>query len=210
MKFLLITLYAVLSSFSSAFAENGDVRIQSLLPIFLLDPLAVEPAIPSNFVSISPGGEFGDWTYWGSPEVLEAFVKDRKTLSQPLIRVTLGNIAQTGYNTFNESSKNFKKTIKDLGGSHFKDKRFMWGTYPVWSISYDIKGVQTPTLMAYVGLNSESVSVLLFNVLWPTDKPNIQEGLALWNNFLNQTKQLSDPDCYQNLPHKSLNLNSDA
>lgn len=75
-------------------------RIVELMPDFLLT-LAIEPAIPKNFIALTSKDEPG-WTFWGRREALEAYFKDKKSLKEPIIGIKSSHIYQTGPQTFSE------------------------------------------------------------------------------------------------------------
>ena len=74
-----------------AITVNPPSRIRSLLPDLLLD-FGVEPAIPEDFIAMSPRGKpnLGEWIYWGPKEVLEKyFTTPEHRLDSAVIRVQL-------------------------------------------------------------------------------------------------------------------------
>lgn len=192
-------LYLFLTAFFLSFAhlnsEDIDVtqplRITQLMPrerLFI--SLAVEPAIPKDFIALSKKGEIDylDWVYWGPEEVLKAYFKDPLSLSVPIIRVKLtADVAQNKYGSFDvkflekQMSQAFKEASFDSG---------KWGTYPHFQVSFD---GDEKVRMAYVGLNDEGGAVLLFHLIIPK-KPTAQaSAIKLWDEFLQKTKELPEP-----------------
>lgn len=186
------------SSLLGEIQEDGEaLRILKLLP-GLVTPLAVEPGLPSHFVALSQSGEpdLYDWVYWGPKEVLLAFFEDPNSLNQPIIRVQLSaNVAQTGPNSFTDEEKD-RKLLKEYGATNFSEKRFKWGDYPVREIAVDLDSARRYS--AWIGLNAPEGWALFAHLLYPAmlnpdkkAKPT-KEELTLWNNFLKNTKPLSD------------------
>lgn len=159
------------------------LRIQSLLPE-LPAPLAIQPAIPEDFIALSPGGapDHCYWTYWGPREVLEKFFEDQTSLKQPILRFKLsGTIAEAEPNKFLAVGNEEKK---------IEGKELKWGPYPVYASCLPSK---KPEYNAWIGLNSPEGWVLQANLVYPEkeDYPE-KEALELWNRFIGETKPLSD------------------
>jgi hypothetical protein len=177
---------------------NNTLRILDLLPNLLV-PLAVDPAIPGDFVARSTDKNLSlyGWIYWGPEDVLKAYFKNPESLNTPLLRVKLsGNVAQTGPNSFSdeESLKILEKQFPNGVVSH----NTRWGDYPVRSIQVTVSKDVT-VFTAWVGLNDpEAGWTLMFNLVYPekAGHPNAEDR-QLWDKFINKTTQLKDGEFFK-------------
>lgn len=178
---------------------KNSLRILELLPN-LLFPLAIEPAIPSNFVALAPEGDLNlyDWIYWGPKDVLMAYFKDPKSLNEPILKVKLSsNVAQTGPNTFSDDVKEIFKIMKKEDRKWFSSFTNQWGSYPILGVQTKI--AEQILIGAWVGLNDPDGGVtLMFNLVYPDKKghPNGKDR-ALWENFMKKTTLLTDGDYFK-------------
>jgi hypothetical protein len=183
-KWLILALAA---SFSFIFKVPADEnpRIMDLMPNFVEIP-AINPAIPDDFVAISPPKHL-DWIYWGPKDVLLAYFKDPKSLSQPILRLRLShNVSQTGPSQFSDEDR-----LLTLPG--ITQQKLQWGTYPVQAVRYQAN--DHLILLARVGLNSLAQDTLLFQMLYPVQNDSLkQKALELWDRFMTQTSALSEQD----------------
>lgn len=171
---------------------SQPLRIDDFIPrknLFCV--LAVEPALPEDFVSYSETNtlDYLKFLYWGKKEVITAYMNDPNTLSEPIIGATLPvNFSQTNlYELDVEKIKDqfppdYKITILQTG---------KWGQYPYCTFTLD-RGKQSE-LVAYVGFNHESGAVLLLNLLNPKTPAGKKKGFEIWDNFFKNTKQLPFP-----------------
>lgn len=194
MKLYLLTLVFFLNV-AHLNAEDIDVtqslRINQLMPRErLLIRLAVEPAIPEDYIALSKEGEvtYSDWVYWGPKDILSAYFKDPLSLSVPIIRVkTTPNIIQPRHGVLDEKSiregvsQMDKKASLDFGS---------WGTYPYCMIG----AKKEKAHMAYVGLNDENGTILFFHLIIPQNELAAEaSALKLWKRFFQETKELPEP-----------------
>ncbi len=192
MKRLLACLCALIACTN---LHAHDLRILDLLP-GLLCPLAVEPAIPENFVPLSERGELNvyDWIYWGPEDVVKAAFQDRD-VTEPVIRVKItANVAQRGpkLDTKDVKSMNLSKQ-KDLKEPGYYETE--WGNYPVQAAKVVLGG--RATYLAWVGLNDpESGSVLLFNLVYPLSK-NEPDNNQIWEDLITKTTLLKEGDFFK-------------
>ncbi len=178
-----------LSTFWPLFAEEKELfekpRICSLLPD-LLSPLAVEPAIPKEFVAMSPEGppSISKPLFWGKPSVLEEFFKNPQSLKEEIINIQVSqNIHQKG--AILEGDKELIKEMKDKGFQILNSKRLMFGPYPAWMVR--LKGPKKEDVsIAWVGLNASEGAVLMFSPVIPQG----QKEDGLFEKFLTKTKAL--------------------
>ncbi|MBA3958057.1 MAG: hypothetical protein H0X51_06660 [Parachlamydiaceae bacterium] len=177
--------------------KTKHLRILELLPN-LVHPLPVEPAIPADFIALSPTGNLDlyDWVYWGPKDVLMAYFKDPASLEIPILRVALSsNVVQTGANSFNneESTKILRKNDPD----GFASIDIEWGNYPVHALRTQIEGYLL--FMAWVGLNDpEAGWTLKFNLIYPNkDGQPSREDRELWKNLIMNTTLLKDGDYFK-------------
>ena len=221
MRYLLLSMFFLVSCVEAIHPEQATVshppaRIRTLLPDLLL-PLGVDPAIPDNFVAMSPAGkpDLIQGIFWGPKDVLEKYFQDPEhKLETPVIRVMLSpNVAQTHPNGFDPNMiKMWKKTFKEASRS-LSMQQMHWGSYPV--IAAHLKAVvkaeesnteesssaETPFengfLFAYVGLNdSQGGQTLMFHLVPPTDRPLSKKDKKFWNHFLKNTRPLSDQELF--------------
>jgi len=182
---------------SSETLAGEEIRILELIP-HLLNPLAVDPAIPKDYVAMAPDGELdpSNWIYWGPKEALEVYFKDQKKLSQPIFRVTLNsNTLQKSLDT----KKDFEKAVDKIKHKGAKvQSKFLghWGNYPVGAFQGELK--KKKLFIGWVGLNAEKGWTLLFEMLVPENKnrPNTDD-IKLWKTFLEETKQLPEPQFFK-------------
>ncbi len=168
-----------------------DYRIFTLLPP-CDTPLAVEPAIPSDFVAMSKNGtlDLNDWVYWGPKKVLEAYFKDPASLSRSLLRVRKSEtVKQISPQSFSAENEELCKLMAPLGLKRLFDVHMQWGRYPVYGITaeFDKKWLYT----AWVGLSDPQGSTLMFELVYPGTKPSA-EDFKLWDQFLDRTASLPE------------------
>jgi hypothetical protein len=160
-------------------------RICALLPD-LLSPLAIEPAIPNDFVAKSPSGDpsIMNALFWGNPSVLEDFFKNPKELKEEIINIQVSqNIQQKGLVL--EGDKKLIQEMRQKGFQILNSKRLMMGVYPVWMVH--LKGPHQETvLIAWIGLNASQGTVLMFSPVLPQGK----KESSLFETFLTKTKPL--------------------
>ena len=126
----------------------------------------------------------------GGQKELKAFFKDPLSLTVPIIQVLFSlSIAQRSDGTFDEQSikqelahRNYKNASYDLGS---------WGFYPYFTISVPEKN--NPIYLAYVGLNEQNGTVLLFNLIIPKTPNGKDLAMKLWETFINETTELPEP-----------------
>lgn len=177
-------------------AEEVDVtqtlRIGQLMPRErLFSILAVEPAIPNDFIALTEEGEivYSDWVYWGPKEVLNAYFKDPSSLLEPILRVKFTtDIKQRKRGSFDEKSlRDQISPLLEKASLEFG----RWGTYPYCRMSGWVDDKEAH--FAYVGLNDDNGVVLLFQLLVPQKPDTNASALELWKKFFQETKQLPDP-----------------
>lgn len=176
--------------------STDDIRILKLLP-GLYYSLAVDPAIPDNFVAMSPKGQIDlyDWVYWGPKNVLEAYFKDPSSLKIPLIRVKISEeVVQERFGRFAKE----QELINALPKQSREDAltaRLTWGSYPVLALKY---GKERAGYVAFVGLNDpESGWTLMFNLVCPKAEHPSDEDSKFWRKFVFETKQLPEPEFFK-------------
>lgn len=170
----------------------STLRINSLLP-HLDSPLAVEPAVPADFVAKSPKGtlDVHEWIYWGPKDVLEAYFQNPASLSRAIIRVKLSeSIKQIGPGKFNEENDELVQSFAALNLKRMYDIKRSWGRYPLYILSaqFPEKWIHA----AWVGLDDGAGSVLMFELIYPKDGAT-QEDYNLWNDLFANTKVLPEP-----------------
>lgn len=205
MKKILLSLYLLtlgITTLSPSIAmtyeqkpENSP-RILELLPN-LTKPLAVEPAVPENFIAATHTGriDLSDWVFWGPKDVLEKAFKNPESLKTPLIKMKLSsNVFQTGPKSFNkEGLDEMKKMSKAFGPNAFSILETQWGNYPVLSMKATLQN--TPIFIAWVGLN-DGGQTIMFNLVYPNKQPTADD-LAFWNNFITKTVPLQGGDYFK-------------
>jgi len=181
--------------FGAALQAGDNYRIFTLLPP-LNTPLAVEPAIPSDFVAMSKNGQLdlNDWVYWGPKKVVEAYFAKHESLKQPILRVRMSEtVKQIGPELFSAENDELCKLMAPLGLKRLFDVRMKWGRYPVYAITaeFDKKWLYT----AWIGLSDPQGTTLMFELVYNGLKPS-KEDFALWDQFLDKTTSL--PESYIN------------
>ena len=177
------------------------LRILQLLPKDLVCPLAINPAIPEDFIALNPEDmpNCSNWTYWGPEEALKTYFKDPASLKEPVLRVTLSpSIAQTKPNILDSTEiKQFIEEMKSQNQKDFTYLETLWGDYPVFTVQ--VKFENRTMVMAWVGQNClDSRSVLMFNLVYPENQNHPSEkDLLLWNNFINKTELLTDGEYFK-------------
>lgn len=115
MKLCVVALMFLGSLVGEEIDTGKPLRVHELMPRDqILCTLAVEPAVPSNFIAMDRNEkrEYANWVYWGPEEVLKAYFKDESSLSEPIIRAMISsNVAQRkmGY----LDVKGFKQEMKE-------------------------------------------------------------------------------------------------
>ncbi len=191
MKFPKILFLALSLSICFSQDVHSKYRIEELIPD-LMAPLAVEPAIPEDFISVPTSKEAGScqWIYWGKQEVIDQLFEDHKTVLEPLIRVRLtAYVAQTGPDSFSID--------RDVIDFPHRIEKFKWGSYPVRAHRILIQN--KVVYMAYVGLNAPGGLTLLFNLHLPESEQgsDLDKNYPLWENFLRNTKPFSEKELYK-------------
>lgn len=194
---LIVSVYAmncVEANDSKDQGDNKNLRILELLPN-LSCPLAVDPAVPANFIALTPSGILNpyDWIYWGPKDVLNDFFENPSSLKEPILRVKLSpNTIQIGPNSL--SNEKFLEMRRD----HSKGCTFtkaQWGNYPLIVVQDRIEN--NAIFMAFVGLNDpEAGWTLMFNLQYPGDEPN-ERDCQLWEKIITKTTQLKDGDYFK-------------
>ena len=187
-------LLLCLVSFSLAAGNlESKFRIFTLLPT-LDTPLAVEPAIPKNFVAMSKSGtlDLQDWVYWGPKDVVEAYFKDQ-SLKHSILRCRLSQtVKQIGPHAFSSENDDLCKLMAPLGLKRLFDVRMKWGKYPIYAISAEFS--KKWLYAAWVGLSDPQGSTLMFELIYSGTKPTSKD-FELWDVFLDKTTILPEPAC---------------
>lgn len=206
MKLLLTLLCACLFNCTEASIPNNEsnLRITELLPGLLL-PLAINPALPDNFVAMDSHDLHSPETvtYWGPKNILKEFFKNHDSLSESIIRVKCStNVAQTGPKDFNYSTQAMIDEMKEVWPKGHSQE-LQWGQYPVLTIVTPVKEEylleeEEYLLMAWVGLNDyNGGQTLVFSLVYPKKKGRPDKNdFELWNNFLSKTTPLTEHDFF--------------
>lgn len=179
--------------------SSKPVRIKSLWPEFMAAKIAIEPAIPKDFVLLNhPDGNLAFDFFWGPKEVEAINFQDSNAISVPILKFKLSDsVCQTGYETFSHSSK-IESNLKKEGFKKVSIKRTMWGSYPVLSFTGEKNGKFHA--VAWIGLNDQSAAALCVNLSYPgSSGVASKEAIQLWDAFINNTKQLSHPEFFSAL-----------
>jgi len=187
-----LSLFLICSQ--ALFAEDQwkSTRVRQLLGP-LDTPLAVEPAIPDNFVALGPKGklDLSDWVYWGPREVLESYFENPRSLTQAILRVKLSEIIkQIDHDTFSKENDALCDALAPIGLKRMYDLHMKWGKYPIYAITAEFE--RKWLYAAWVGLDDYQGTTLMFELVYPHEKPN-QTDFALWNSFLDNTKPMPEP-----------------
>lgn len=146
-----------------------DYRILKLLP-GLVKPLAIDPAVPDDFVVRAPKGKASlfQGVYWGRKEVLEEYFKDPESLKEPILRVKLSQ--------------------HTLDHTNVK-----WGNHPVHEVKTIWEGKEID--VALVALNGDEGWTLMFSPVYPEGegRPN-EADMAFWNDFIANTRPLNEKE----------------
>ncbi|MCH9625630.1 MAG: hypothetical protein S4CHLAM123_08060 [Chlamydiales bacterium] len=175
------------SNGSQEIFNREDFKCLQLIPE-LVNPLAVEFAVPNNFVAKSLIGEPNpcDWIYWGPAEVLAKYFNNPDSLDQPLIRLKLStNVLQSEMHNLS--------ALKAAGIETLSSSKLNWGMYPLQEV--EIKIDDTYVYTAWVGFNDPNETTLIFNLVYPKNKPSKQD-LNFWRTFLKKTTQLPEQQLY--------------
>lgn len=174
-------------------------RIVNLLP-GLISPLAVEPAIPSDFevLSFEKVPDISAPLYWGNRGIVLGFMDDPTSLKEPIIGVKLsGNLQHKAGTMVFTGEKEMLKEMKSHGYKVVKTRKLTWSIFPVWVVQ-----LQTPKNrllhLAWVGLNAPRGSVLMFQLIYPeTWDQKKAQNIELWETFLNKTEMLDDKKYFE-------------
>lgn len=169
---------------------SQNLRILELLPRDeVVTPICISPAVPQNFISKDPDGKHDiyDWIYWGPEETIQAFFKDRKSLKEPILRVTLSSSFQQEYGKLDLAMiKSQFGNIQD----QFQFKTGHWGDLPYVLADGIVKGVHKNVV--FVGLNQEG-HVYCFWLVPPEDPKLYPTAAKFWEKFIAETKELPEP-----------------
>lgn len=222
MRFLILSIFFCVSCLEAVHPDQAvpvhpPSRIRTLLPDLLLH-FGIDPALPENFVAMSPRGKpnLGEWIYWGPKEVLEKyFTTPEHRLDSAVIKVKLDTcVVQTQVNHFDpELVKSLKKACKGCAKT-LSMQQMHWGPYPVLSarmkgLSEGAKsadatdpksaGVVAPdvSFLAWVGLNDPTGGhTLTFQLVLPTHRTITKKDRQLWNHFLKNTRALEEQELF--------------
>ena len=190
--FIFFSLFIAANINAASFEDHPPTtyRIEQLLPNLII-PFAIEPAIPDNFVAMTPNGNLDccDWIYWGPEEVLKNYFEDPTSLKISVLRVKLSaNVAQNGPNSFTGDNDPSIKLMEKNGLAKFST--FRWNNYPVQAWEAQLTKYQKRKIfMAYVGLNNRSAGwTLMFNLVYPENQDNpTPSQYALWDTLMRET-----------------------
>ncbi len=176
------------------------LRIEQLMPREgLFAVLAVEPALPKDFVALSKNLEvdhmdqevdYMDWVYWGSEKVLKAYFKDENNLTEPILRVKLIPAMEHCKNGRFDQQALINSMTQVSRGRVPSIEFGKWGFYPYCMMS---NLVDDKLHLAYVDLNDRDSGGLFFELLMPNKPEAKATALQLWNDFFHQTQQLPEP-----------------
>ncbi len=176
--------------------SSRPVRIKSLWPEFMAAKMAIEPAIPDNFVLFNSTTGNSSWDFiWGPKELDTECFQNPSSIKVPLLKFWLSNeVHQTGPQTFSISAT-IESELKKIGFKNISIKRSMWGIYPVQSLKAKKDGQFT--YMAWIGMNDGSAGVLCARLVFPrSDYIALKGSMQLWDTFINNTKELSHPEFF--------------
>lgn len=178
-------------------SAEEKLRINQLLPD-LLCPLAVEPAIPSNFVAASREGEpnIYEGIFWGPKETLKRYFENPASLKEPILFVELSaHVAQKGPTQFTVDFDDLDRQFRNAGEEGCAHRDYKWGNYPIKAICAPVKGQKLET--ALVGLNDPNGWVLMVHLIAPEEGEKV--AAEFWRNFLENTRPLSDWEFFKAL-----------
>ncbi len=193
---LILSLIPLLDAIHPNDAKDVDYSFR-IKELFSKIGYPIEPAVPSNFVAMSFDGEddFHDFVYWGPKETLKSFFKNQNSLKQPIIRVTISDSMGLSSSSFLDGENGEElKFIKQCYPKGFFYEEKKWGTYPVLETRFIDNGHEL--ILAYAGFDTPGVGITLtFHLVKPEkQKKYTKEQLALWKNFIDNTKQLAGID----------------
>jgi len=198
MRKLLFILFGLAYLNANDIDVTQPLRIQELMPRDnLFCSLAVEPALPKDFVALAENGEisYSSGVYWGPEKTLKAYFKDPKSLDTPILKVAISSILfQDCPEFFNE--KSIREDVKS--NPEFKDISVSfgnWGIYRYFRASGKLQN--TEVNIAHVGLNDPSGAVLTIDLVIPNTKNGKSDALKLWNDFFKNTTMLPEPLFYK-------------
>lgn len=171
---------------------RASIRILKLLPT-MVNPLAIEPAIPADYTMIAAEDppNLISGVLWGKEKDLKTFAKNPNKIEATFISASVSQaILQTGANSFLD-----EENLKDLEKEGYKDlkiRKLSWGPYPVLALDA-VNPEGKMQNLAWVGLNSPDGMVLLFGLLYPDqeNRPTAAE-YGTWNTFLTTSKGLPE------------------
>lgn len=171
------------------------LRIQQLLQgLFPVAPLALDPALPDEFIGIQIpvlGKKGSHKYYWGTTQNAKTYFCEKKLVA-PLFRAWI-----TTNVTLNPDGKTFsnERTFgEDFVKYGIKDgvaKKLFWGSHPVLTFVGTMS--EGKFYIAWIGSPFNN-NVLLVQLLSPFDS---QETENIWNRFINETKELQGMDRYR-------------
>lgn len=193
MKKIALFLLLTTSSFAKEIDVTQDLRIDQLLPRNqFIARLAIDPAVPGNFVAKTTALDF-IWTYWGKESVLEDFFKNTISPKEPLLRVSISpEVIQDYPDGFNET----RMRMDLLSDLEMKMESLTFGKIGKYPYAYLVTRAENkPMHLAWIGMNDpESRAVLRVNLVYPDEagRPN-KEDIALLEKFLKESQELPEP-----------------
>lgn len=179
-----------------AWAETPAIRILDLFP-GPFRPLAIEPAIPKDFVmgSVENPPNLLDGVLWGMPNDLQNVIQDPSNIESTFITVRFSqSVFQVSPTRFNIEDSAVEE-LKKEGFKNIKLQKMNWGSYPVMTLTC-VEPDGTYDYVAWAGLNLPQMGLVLqFNLLCPNpNKPAMKTDLAMWQTFLANTTELPERD----------------
>jgi|GEM_PF-5190442 len=169
------------------FANDNDHNPFRFLPFKM--------ALPENFVFHQLEESY--WILFGEKNTLiDIDNQFSKNPDSPLLPLTGVIRMKLSYNTsqnevFFGNDDELKEQIKKMGGTKLCIRELAWGEYPLKIVEATIKGA--PFRMGWIGLNCEG-PVLCINYMFPQGKKSYLHDFAIWDRFLNETKERSRED----------------
>lgn len=172
------------------------LRIQELLPDRTwMIPLAIDPAIPEDFIAVR-GHQGASHKYiWATPEVAKSTLKEEKATGPLfLVWLSMGVVFDPKTQTFTGDIGTID-SYKNMGFTDVVFKDFRWGSHFVRTCTG--KKGDTDIRLAWIA-QATNTNVLVVQALYPTEKPEASlEAGKMWEHFLNETKELKGADFYR-------------
>ncbi len=197
--FFLILCIGKTSGYSAGYEKSeSNLKIHRLIPDpHWKAPLALDPAIPDDFIAQKGQKETAHQYFWGTSKAITQFLKGKRN-GGPLFIISI-----TPNVSYNHETKSFtggmftKEEFEQNGMTNVVTRSFSWGQHPVLTLVANI--FHQKIHLAWIA-SPISSNVVLVNYFYPLGDPEEEaKSEKIWDTFIENTQELTGNDFYQAL-----------